>query len=103
MIKNYFWPGAFVACYYIQAIAVYCRYIQGARFFDDSNANSSSAVHVDQTDSEVAVVNATSTSASDSASLRARFIGQGYKQVIVFSGGLRLCLGHGFEVQGKEK
>ncbi|XP_057512820.1 uncharacterized protein LOC130794881 [Actinidia eriantha] len=59
------------------------RHIQGAWFIADSNANSSSAVHVDidQVDSKAAVVNATSTSASDSATLRARFIGQGYKQV----------------------
>ncbi|GFZ02726.1 alpha/beta-Hydrolases superfamily protein [Actinidia rufa] len=49
-----------------------------------SNANSSFAVHVaiDPADSKAAVVNATSTSASESATLRARFIGQGYKQAM---------------------
>ncbi|XP_057497958.1 uncharacterized protein LOC130782595 isoform X2 [Actinidia eriantha] len=65
----------------LRYVCIAGRYIQGARFFAGSNANSSSAVQVDQADSEVAVVNATSTSASDSATLRARFIGQGYKQV----------------------
>ncbi|GFZ02686.1 alpha/beta-Hydrolases superfamily protein [Actinidia rufa] len=62
----------------LRYVCIAGRYIQGARFFAGSNANSSSAVHVDQADSKVAVVNATSTSASDSATLRARFIGQGF-------------------------
>ncbi|GMP42126.1 hypothetical protein CsSME_00011965 [Camellia sinensis var. sinensis] len=58
-------------------------YIQGARFFDDSDVNSSSTFHIeiDQPESELAIVNATSTSAPVSPTFRTRFIGQGYKQV----------------------
>lgn len=71
---------------YTQELRYVCiagRYIQGARLFDDSNVNPGSGVHVDieEPKSEVAVLNATSTSTPVSPTFRARFIGQGYKQV----------------------
>ncbi|KAL6981544.1 hypothetical protein U1Q18_023171 [Sarracenia purpurea var. burkii] len=65
----------------LRYVCIAGRYIKGARLSDDSNVNSSSTFHVDigQPDSEVAaVVNAMSTS---TPTLRARFTGQGYKQV----------------------
>ncbi|CAL5380777.1 unnamed protein product [Camellia sinensis] len=67
----------------LRYVCIAGRYIQGARFFDDSDVNSSSTFHIDidQPESKLAIVNATSTSAPVSPTFRTRFIGQGYKQV----------------------
>lgn len=56
-----------------------CRYIQGAPFFGSSIANFDSVIPNDS--AEVAVVNDVGTSASNATTLRARLVGQGYKQV----------------------
>ncbi|KAK1386393.1 hypothetical protein POM88_024128 [Heracleum sosnowskyi] len=61
-----------------------CRYIQGARFFgtEDTNSLSTVPVPVQQPASEVIIENGTSlTATSSGATFRARFVGQGYKQV----------------------
>ncbi|RVW63421.1 hypothetical protein CK203_055908 [Vitis vinifera] len=60
-----------------------CRYIQGARLFGNSNVNANAAVPIedDLQISEVAVVKDMNNSTPNSPTLRARFIGQGYKQV----------------------
>ncbi|XAR63361.1 hypothetical protein NMG60_11023271 [Bertholletia excelsa] len=67
----------------LKYVCVAGRYIQGARFFRDSSADSDPAVNVDitQSDSEVATLNATSAYPLVSPTFRTRFIGQGYKQV----------------------
>ncbi|KAK3025046.1 hypothetical protein RJ639_044797 [Escallonia herrerae] len=59
------------------------EYIQGARLFGNSNIISTSAVPaaIDQSIPEAAIMNDTSTSAPVATTFRARFIGQGYKQV----------------------
>lgn len=54
-----------------------CRYLQGARFFSDSNLEVDSVD--DQPISDAAVVK-NKTNPTDTT-FRARFIGQGYKQV----------------------
>ncbi|XP_041001786.1 uncharacterized protein LOC121247510 isoform X3 [Juglans microcarpa x Juglans regia] len=54
-------------------------YIQGAPFFGSSIANVESVIPNDN--AEVAVVNDVDTSASNATTLRARLVGQGYKQV----------------------
>lgn len=61
-----------------------CRYIQGARFYgtEDTNSLSTIPVPVQQPASEVLIENGTSlTATSGGATFRARFVGQGYKQV----------------------
>lgn len=61
-----------------------CRYIQGARFYgtEDTNSLSTIPVPVQQPASEVMIENETSlTATSSGATFRARFVGQGYKQV----------------------
>lgn len=64
-----------------------CRYIQGAPFFGSSNANVDNVLPIEGTalpisESDGAVINNTSTSTSVSTTtLRARIVGQGYKQV----------------------
>ncbi|KAF7138567.1 hypothetical protein RHSIM_Rhsim07G0047700 [Rhododendron simsii] len=67
----------------LRYVCIAGRYIQGARFLDDPNVNPSSAAYVDigEPDSKVAVVNAASLSTPVSPTFRARFVGQGYKQV----------------------
>ncbi|XXG62904.1 hypothetical protein AAC387_Pa05g1196 [Persea americana] len=57
------------------------RYIQGARFFDNPNIAFETLIpnHNDQNLSQTAVIN--SESPAHSTTLRARFVGQGYKQV----------------------
>lgn len=60
------------------------RYIQGARFFgnSDTNPNSIIPVSIDQPASEVMIADGTSMSTiSTGTTFRARFVGQGYKQV----------------------
>lgn len=60
-----------------------CRYLQGARLFGNSNESIDSALPIASVEpsSEVAVINDMSTSTSTTTTLRARFVGQGYKQV----------------------
>lgn len=60
------------------------RYIQGARFFGNSNIGSSSSVPVtiDLPISEAGIVTDTNASTSNASTFRARFVGQGYKQVV---------------------
>ncbi|KAF7845075.1 GPI inositol-deacylase PGAP1-like protein [Senna tora] len=60
-----------------------CRYIEGARFFGQSNPEIESAVPINgsQPFPEAAIMNASSTSAPVTATFRTRFVGQGYKQV----------------------
>ncbi|BFG21333.1 hypothetical protein CerSpe_076070 [Prunus speciosa] len=59
------------------------RYLQGARLFGNSNESIDSALPIASIEpsSEVAVINDMSTSTSTTTTLRARFVGQGYKQV----------------------
>ncbi|KAJ0078880.1 hypothetical protein Patl1_23612 [Pistacia atlantica] len=68
------------------SVRVLCNgwvYIQGARFFGNSNVDIDSVVAIDteQPISEVAVMNNETNSTSVSTAFRARFVGQGYKQV----------------------
>lgn len=60
----------------------FCRYIQGAQFFGNPNITPDSTVPNDngQNLSQTIVIN--SKSPAIATTLRARFIGQGYKQVI---------------------
>ena len=59
------------------------RYIQGAPLFGKSNANLESVVPADSSQSvpEAVIMNTASTSPPNTTTLRARFVGQGYKQV----------------------
>ena len=63
-----------------------CRYIQGARLFGDSDANTilaAASISSNQPTPELAITNDSSNSTDLMAtSLRSRFVGQGYKQVI---------------------
>ncbi|KAI4356174.1 hypothetical protein L6164_000218 [Bauhinia variegata] len=69
----------------LKYVCVAGRYIQGARIFGESNPNVQSAVPVNgsQPVPEAAIVNAAAATSStpNTTTLRARFIGQGYKQV----------------------
>ncbi|XP_074331551.1 uncharacterized protein LOC141668539 isoform X1 [Apium graveolens] len=68
----------------LRYVCVAGRYIQGARFYgtDDTNSLSSIPVPVQQPASEVLIETGTSlTATSSGATFRARFVGQGYKQV----------------------
>ncbi|XP_031276157.1 uncharacterized protein LOC116134617 isoform X1 [Pistacia vera] len=67
----------------LKYVCIAGRYIQGARFFGNSNVDIDSVVAIDteQPISEVAVMNNETNSTSVSTAFRARFIGQGYKQV----------------------
>ncbi|KAH9771101.1 alpha/beta-Hydrolases superfamily protein [Citrus sinensis] len=58
-------------------------YIQGARFFGNSNVDvdSTVAIDTDQPISEVATVDNKTISTATSTTFRARIVGQGYKQV----------------------
>ncbi|KAM5554353.1 hypothetical protein ABKV19_022628 [Rosa sericea] len=59
------------------------QYLQGARLFGNSSGSVDSAIPIESLEpsSEVAVINDVSTSTSTTPTLRARFVGQGYKQV----------------------
>ncbi|KAL1831910.1 hypothetical protein DCAR_0101927 [Daucus carota subsp. sativus] len=68
----------------LRYVCVAGRYIQGARFFgnEDTNSVSTIPVPVQQPASEVMIENGTSlTATSSGTTFRARFVGQGYKQV----------------------
>ncbi|KAM7472409.1 hypothetical protein LguiA_010592 [Lonicera macranthoides] len=67
----------------LRYVCIAGRYIQGARFFGNSNIGSSSSVPVtiDQPISETDIVTDTNASTSNASTFRARFVGQGYKQV----------------------
>ncbi|XP_062011050.1 uncharacterized protein LOC133727484 isoform X5 [Rosa rugosa] len=58
-------------------------YLQGARLFGNSSGSVDSAIPIESLEpsSEVAVINDVSTSTLTTPTLRARFVGQGYKQV----------------------
>ena len=60
-----------------------CRYIQGAQLFRNSTVKVESTAPIGsaQSISEDAIMNDLSTSISNTTTLRARFVGQGYKQV----------------------
>lgn len=68
-------------------VYVNCRYIQGARLFGNSNETIDSALPIEgvEPSSDVALINdatvSTPTSTTTTTTLRARFVGQGYKQV----------------------
>ncbi|MCD7446886.1 hypothetical protein HAX54_018857 [Datura stramonium] len=66
----------------LRYVCIAGRYIQGSRFFD-SNSTSSSEVKasVEQPMSEVAAVSNTNADTLTASTFRARFVGQGYKQV----------------------
>ncbi|KAF6158855.1 hypothetical protein GIB67_012498 [Kingdonia uniflora] len=63
----------------LKYVCIAGRYIQGERFF--GNSNSLVPIDSEQPVTEVAVMNNTNQSRSVSTVARARFIGQGYKQV----------------------
>ncbi|XP_015895258.3 uncharacterized protein LOC107429114 isoform X2 [Ziziphus jujuba] len=71
----------------LKYVCIAGRYIQGAPFFGSSNANVDNVLPIEGTalpisESDGAVINNTSTSTSVSTTtLRARIVGQGYKQV----------------------
>lgn len=67
----------------IQRGTLNCRYIQGAQLFRNSTVEVESTVPIGsaQSISEDAIMNDLSTPTSNTATLRARFVGQGYKQV----------------------
>ncbi|XP_042966450.1 uncharacterized protein LOC122300107 [Carya illinoinensis] len=65
--------------HHLKYVCIAGRYIQGAPFFGSSIANVESVIPNDN--AEVAVVNDVGTSASNATTLRARLVGQGYKQV----------------------
>ncbi|KAJ4953524.1 hypothetical protein NE237_030356 [Protea cynaroides] len=67
----------------LKYVCISGRYIQGARFFGNSNLSSDPIVNIenDEPMSEVAVISNSNKSATVATSMRARFIGQGYKQV----------------------
>ncbi|XP_034709377.1 uncharacterized protein LOC117932302 isoform X1 [Vitis riparia] len=67
----------------LKYVCIAGRYIQGAQLFGNSNVNANAAVPIedDLKISEVAVVKDMNNSTPNSPTFRARFIGQGYKQV----------------------
>lgn len=62
----------------LRYVCVAGRYIKGTRFLGSNNDNAEMTMSVDQQNTEIALVN---TSKPPASTLRARFIGQGYKQV----------------------
>ncbi|KAI4302871.1 hypothetical protein MLD38_038569 [Melastoma candidum] len=68
---------------HLKYVCVAGRYIKGSRIFGESQAGVISTVPVngDELISEVTVVNEETSTGSTSPTWRARFIGQGYKQV----------------------
>lgn len=66
----------------LRYVCIAGRYIKGARFSGGSDINSTSLdIEISMPDSEVAMVNSTNVSVPASPTFRARFVGQGYKQV----------------------
>ncbi|CAA3018487.1 uncharacterized protein LOC105168317 [Olea europaea subsp. europaea] len=66
----------------LRYVCIAGRYQQGARLIGANNSGGSAAmVDIDQPIADIAVVNGTTTLTPAAATLRARFIGQGYKQV----------------------
>ncbi|XP_022719926.1 uncharacterized protein LOC111277775 [Durio zibethinus] len=67
----------------LKYVCIAGRYLQGARISSDSNLDVDSVVSIDddQPISDVAVVKNKTDSTSISTTFRARFVGQGYKQV----------------------
>lgn len=67
----------------LRYVCIAGRYIQGARFFGNSNVDIDSVVATDndQIVSDVAIMNNKTNSTPVATTLRARFVGQGYKQV----------------------
>lgn len=67
----------------LKYVCIAGRYIQGARFFGNSNVDvdSTVAIDTDQPISEVATVDNKTISTATSTTFRARIVGQGYKQV----------------------
>ncbi|XP_024983145.1 uncharacterized protein LOC112519325 [Cynara cardunculus var. scolymus] len=65
----------------LRYVCIAGRYIQGSRFFDDSDSATSIPVALEQSVPNVAVESDTSTLTSTGATFRTRFVGQGYKQV----------------------
>ncbi|KAI5647651.1 hypothetical protein M9H77_33656 [Catharanthus roseus] len=62
----------------LRYVCVAGRYIQGARLFRSNDDDAEMAVNIEQANPEIAIVN---TSKPPSPTIRARFVGQGYKQV----------------------
>ncbi|XP_050385200.1 uncharacterized protein LOC126801780 [Argentina anserina] len=67
----------------LKYVCIAGRYLQGARLFGNPSESVDSAIPMESLEpsSEVAVINDVSTSTSTAPTLRARFVGQGYKQV----------------------
>ncbi|XP_042507594.1 uncharacterized protein LOC122083770 [Macadamia integrifolia] len=67
----------------LKYVCITGRYIQGARFFDNSNLSSDPAVTIenDAPMTEVAAIGNSNKSATTTNGMRARIVGQGYKQV----------------------
>ncbi|KAM1444006.1 hypothetical protein ACFX2I_040212 [Malus domestica] len=69
----------------LKYVCIAGRYIQGARLFGNSNETIDSALPIEgvESSSDVALINdaTVSTPTSTTTTLRARFVGQGYKQV----------------------
>ncbi|KAK4372259.1 hypothetical protein RND71_007643 [Anisodus tanguticus] len=66
----------------LRYVCIAGRYIQGSRFLDSSSTYSSESVaSVDQPMSEVAAASNTNAETQTASTFRARFVGQGYKQV----------------------
>ncbi|KGN46263.1 uncharacterized protein LOC101213079 [Cucumis sativus] len=69
----------------LKFVCIAGRYIQGSRLFGNSDANTilaAASISSNQPTPELAITNNTSNSTdSTTTSLRARFVGQGYKQV----------------------
>ncbi|KAL3573919.1 hypothetical protein D5086_024532 [Populus alba] len=67
----------------LRYVCIAGRYIQGARFLGDSNVEAKAMVPAenDQPTAEVVLVNDIGNSTSTAPRFRARFVGQGYKQV----------------------
>eukprot|EP00262_Sarcandra_glabra_P010527 TRINITY_DN25817_c0_g1_i1.p1 TRINITY_DN25817_c0_g1~~TRINITY_DN25817_c0_g1_i1.p1 ORF type:complete len:323 (-),score=39.13 TRINITY_DN25817_c0_g1_i1:236-1204(-) len=67
----------------LKYVCIAGRYIQGARFFDNPNATSKLMVPIDndQPMTETVFINSINKPISNFPTIRARFIGQGYKQV----------------------
>ncbi|XP_038699201.1 uncharacterized protein LOC119996583 isoform X2 [Tripterygium wilfordii] len=78
----------------LKYVCIAGRYIQGARFLGNVNVDVSSVLPTEneQATGEVAVVNSPIDSTPSGATLRARFIGQGYKQ----EQGRKICDFNGF-------
>ncbi|KAM1778905.1 hypothetical protein ACFX12_040347 [Malus domestica] len=72
----------------LKYVCIAGRYIQGARLFGNSNETIDSALPIEgvESSSDVALINdaTLSTPTSTTTTLRARFVGQGYKQPIEY-------------------